>query len=137
MITRLKARTGSVQVVSAGGAETSVTYTVPIGQAISITHAYAFHNDAVARNCWWEKDTGAGFGVTGSDLTQIEFGIVSGQFRQLCDAANLQMSVKTGQPLQLRAGQSIRWSVHAKTLGAVLTMRLLVDRYLGETPYDS
>jgi hypothetical protein len=139
MVARLDARTDSIIVASAGGLETNVTYTVPLGVCVSIIHAYAYHDDLVARNCWWEKDTGLGFGITGSDLTQIEFGVAAGTFRQLYDDSFPgQLFIKKESPLMLRAGQSIRWSVDPlKTPGAILTMKMIVDKYLGDTAYGS
>jgi hypothetical protein len=72
-------------------------------------------------------------------LTQIEFGVAAGTFRQLYDDSFPgQLFIKKESPLMLRAGQSIRWSVDPlKTPGAILTMKMIVDKYLGDTAYGS
>ena len=134
MVTRLEARTQPLVIVSAGGAELFVTYTCPLGHAAIIAAANASHNDTVARNPWWELDTGAGFGITGSDLGQIEFGVLPNALHHLY---NVMIQPWGALGLMLRAGQALRWNVDVKTNGKVLTMRLMVDEYLGETPYGS
>jgi hypothetical protein len=132
MATRLAARTQVVNVVTPGAAELSVTYTCPVGHSKVIVAAHAFHNDAVPRNVLWELDTGAGFGVTGSDLAQIEFGVAGGVLHHLYGVC-IQPLGALG--ILLRGGQALRWSLEAKTAGTVLTMNLMVDEYVGETPY--
>jgi hypothetical protein len=101
-----------------------VEYAPPIGTAIEVVAGYAWHGEGGNLDCIWQF-------VDGVTVTNLDGWAVlaSGAYR------HLYARVPSALPLIIRYGQRLRFVANLKTITKIAYMVLVIDEYVGETPY--